>query len=186
MDWVTNSGGEYGLPPGTITHHRRRALDLVIVSGSLSPQVTECYVNTDLDVTSDHKVDFTTIEFGNFLRDSDPNGKFQLGKLDEKIFVTTLNAQRDMLQSELRLAQNKTNYSESRKKPLDRCAEKVIKAIHKSLELSIPRIKNLGCGEPWWNDKCRCAVLELRQARQRYIFETDTKIQNLSAEQQTK
>lgn len=91
-DWVTNSGGKYGLFSCTITHHQGGAIDSMIVSRSLSPQVTECYINTDLDATSDHKVIFMTIKLGNYLPGSNPNGKFQLGKLYKKIFVTTLNA----------------------------------------------------------------------------------------------
>lgn len=83
----------------------------MIVSGSLSQQVTECYVNTNLDVTSDHEVIFTTIKLGNCLRDSDPNGKFQLGKLDEKIFVTTLNAQRELEGTSVYQAQNKPHHA---------------------------------------------------------------------------
>lgn len=71
--------------------------------------------------------------------------------------------------------------SKERKLALNKCVERMSAIIHASLELSIPRLKNLGQGEPWWNDSCREAVKNLRQIQQFQTLDASLSINNLSA-----
>ncbi len=146
---MTTNGGEYGLTSGTVTHQRGGAIDIVITSGSLASQITECYTDNNLDVTSDHKVIITTVELGGTWEASHIPGKFPLGKLDEKMFISTITAQKDILQRDLELAKLEPAYSPPRKIALNRCAEKITTAIYKKLKVSTPRSQNSGHGEPW-------------------------------------
>ncbi len=112
---MTTNGGEYGLTSGTVTHQRGGAIDLVITIGYLASQITECYTDNNLDVTSNHKVIITTVELRGKWEGSHIPGKFQLGKLDEKMFISTITAQKDILQRDLELAKLKPVYLPPRK-----------------------------------------------------------------------
>lgn len=68
-----------------------------------------------------------------------------------------------------------------RKLALDKCTETITAAIHTSLGLSTPRLKNLGQGKPCLNDSCREAVRNLQQIRQFQTFNAPLSINNLSA-----
>ncbi len=114
-EWVITNRGEYGLTSGTVTHQRGAAIDLVINSGSLTSQTTECYTDNNLDVTSDHKVIITTVKLRGISEASHIPGKFQQGKLDEKMFISMITAQKDTLQRDLELAKLKPAYSPPRK-----------------------------------------------------------------------
>ena len=64
-DWIANKNARYELEVGTVTHARGGALDLVIASNSVSRQVTECYVEPNLYVISDHETILTCLKMGN-------------------------------------------------------------------------------------------------------------------------
>ncbi len=114
-EWVTTNRGEYSLTSGTVTHQRGGAINLVIISGSFASQITECYTDNNLDVTSDHKVIITNVELGGTWEASHILGKFQLGKLDENMFISTITAQKYKLQRDLELAKLEPAYSPLRK-----------------------------------------------------------------------
>lgn len=108
-------------------------------------------------------------------------GRFCLDKLDEKQFVTSLEGQKDLVKTCLSNIWSELPGSKERKLALDKCAEMITAAIHTSLGLSTPRLKNLGQGEPWWNDSCREAVRNLRQIWQFQTFDASLSINNPSA-----
>ena len=72
----------YELEVGTITHAQGGALDLVIASNSVSKQVTECYVEPNLQVTSDHETILTCLEMENPDPKKTSQRRFQLNKMD--------------------------------------------------------------------------------------------------------
>ena len=96
-DWVSESGGVYGLPAGIKTHQQGRCIDLVITSNSLSLYVYECYVDEALDVTSDHSTIITTLDIGNRKGEQDGPSKFKFQKIDDKAFFNALHIQQDAL-----------------------------------------------------------------------------------------
>ena len=51
---VVDQEAFYQLEPGTITHNRIGAINLVIVSSTIRPYITECYTEPTLNTTSDH------------------------------------------------------------------------------------------------------------------------------------
>lgn len=93
-DWVSESGGVYGLPSGTKTHQQGGCIDLVITSSSLSPYVYECYVDEALDVTSDHSIIITMLGIGNGRAEEDGPSKFKFQKMDDKAFFDALHTTR--------------------------------------------------------------------------------------------
>ena len=168
---MTTNWGEYGLTSETVTHQRGGAIDLVITSGFLASQITECYTDNNLDVTSNHKVIITSMELEGTWEASHIPGKFFLRKLDEKMFISTITAQKDTLQRDLELAKLEPAYSPLQKIALNRCAEKITMAIFKGLEVSTPRSQNSGHGELWWDDQCREAVKNLTKSRRQQLLE---------------
>ncbi len=146
-EWMTTNGGEYGLTSGIVTHQRGGAIDVVITSGALASQIKECYTDNNLDLSSDHKVIITTVELEVTWEAFHIPGKFQLGKLDEKMFISTITSQKDILQRDLELAKLEPGYSSPRKIALNQCVEKITMAIYKRLEVSTPRPQNSGHGE---------------------------------------
>lgn len=165
-EWVSEQGGVYELAPGTVTHQQGGCIDLVVTSRSITRKMTECYINYDLDITSDHEVIGMTAELGDMGLDQERKSKFQLKKMDEKRFTETLLAEKDLIQAQLRLAgQEHPENILSRQKSLDKCAEAVTEAIFKGLELSTPEARNTGHGEPWWDENCKEAVRILKETR---------------------
>lgn len=185
-EWITDIGGSYALRQGTTTHRQGGALDLVISSSSMTPDVLECYVNQNLDATSDHEVISTSIAISGRSKAILKEARFQFKKLDDKIFHSTLQAQTDIIQTELVLVQESVRFSEGRKEKLDQCAAKILSTIHQSLVLSTPRIGNSGKGEPWWNSQCQDAVQLLRNRRREDILEKAVGIENPASEEQLK
>lgn len=64
-DWIANKNAIYELQVGTVTHAWGGALDLVIASNLVSQQVTECYVEPNWHVTSDHETILACLEIVN-------------------------------------------------------------------------------------------------------------------------
>ena len=60
--WVANQEAFYQFKPGTITHNRQGAIDLVIASSIMTPNITECYTEPILHTTSNHRTIVTTIK----------------------------------------------------------------------------------------------------------------------------
>lgn len=146
-DWVTENGALYELFPGTKTHNHRGTIDIVISSARISPNVTECYIEPSLHITSDHETIVTTVELGPEFCKENGKGKFQLRKLDEKQFLAYLESQKDLVKSVLTKAKGVPAQSEIRKTELDRYAEVLSTTIHSSLEQTTQRSKNSGQGE---------------------------------------
>ena len=113
-EWVTTNRCEYGLTSGTVMHQRGGAIDLVITTGSLPLEITDYYKDNNLDVTSDHKVIITTVGLEGTWEAFHIPGKFQLEKLDKKMFISTITAQKNTLQRDLELAKLEPAYSHSR------------------------------------------------------------------------
>lgn len=63
-EWVADKNATYGLEPGTVTHKRGGALDLVISSSPVSELIVESYLETNLHVTSDHETILTCLQTG--------------------------------------------------------------------------------------------------------------------------
>lgn len=163
-DWIANNNAICELEVGTVTHARGGTLDLVIISNSVSKQVTECYVEPNLHVTSDRESILTYLEMGN----SDPkktNQRLQLDRMDEKQFFSNLETQKDLIQSAL--AQAEFSTSGNTNKALDKNAEIITTAIFSSLELSTQKSSMSRKGKPWWNEEC-CTFLQKMHQTQKY------------------
>lgn len=184
--WVTNVGVADALPPGTITHKQGGTLDFVISSSSITPDVLECYSNPDLDTTSDHEVLSTTVALNGRSQAIPKETRFQFKKLDDKVFCSTLQAQTDIIQAELAIAQGTSKFSGDRKEKLDQYATKTLAAIYHSLTLSTPKICNSRQEEPWWNDQYRNAVQKLRNRRREDDLEKTIGIEKPPAGEQLK
>lgn len=74
--------------------------------------------------------------------------KVQFKKMDEKIFTSVLKAQTNIITKKLSLAQALPIYSDACKSNLNICVSAIINAIHQSMTLSSPKMKNSGWGEP--------------------------------------
>lgn len=66
-NWIANKNAIYELKVGTVTHARGGTLDFISASNSVSAQITECYVEPNLHITSDHKTILTCLEIGNLI-----------------------------------------------------------------------------------------------------------------------
>ena len=62
--WVSENAAFYELHTGTVTHDQKGSIDFVIASTLLTNFNVECYVEPELDCTSDHRTICTTIEYG--------------------------------------------------------------------------------------------------------------------------
>ncbi len=119
---------------GTVTHAQGAAFDLVIASNSISKQVTECYMEPNLNVTSDHETILTCLEMENPDPKKPSQRKFQLDKRDKKQFLSNLEVQKDLIQSALAQAESSTPGDNI--KALKKSAKIITTAIFFSLELS--------------------------------------------------
>lgn len=72
-------------------------LDLVIASSLMLKQVTECYIEPNLYVTNDHKTILTCIKIGNSNSKKASKRKFQLNKMNEKLFFGNLKTQKNSI-----------------------------------------------------------------------------------------
>ena len=164
-DWISDNHETYELDAGTITHSQGGTLDLVISSNTISDRITECYVEPQLHITSDHKTLLTCLEFERVVANKSTGIKFRLEKMDEKQFCASLEKQKNLVrtslhQAELALVRGGKSCEEV-KENLDKFAQKATVAIHLSLELSTEKTKNAPRGEVWWNEKCHEALLEM-------------------------
>ncbi len=146
-DWVTETGVVYELFPGTKTHNCGGTIDIVISSARISPNVTECYIEPNLYITSDHETIVTIVQLGPEFCKENGKGKFQLGKLDKKQFLACLESQKDLVKSALTKARCVPAQSEIQKTELDKCAEVFSTAIHSSLKQTTKRSNNSSQGE---------------------------------------
>ena len=109
-------------------------------------QVTECYVEPNLHVTSDHETIRTCLEMGNPDPKKTSQRRFQLDKMDEKQFFSNLETQKDLIQSALDQAESSTPGDSS--KALDKSAEIITTAVFSSLKLSMQKSSISRKGEP--------------------------------------
>ena len=91
-DWIAKNGAVYELFPGTKTHNRGGTINVVISSARISLDGTECFIEPSLHITSDHETIVTILELGPEFCKENGKEKFQLGKLDEKQFLTCLES----------------------------------------------------------------------------------------------
>ena len=61
---MSENAAFYKLSTGTITHDQGESIDLVIASTPLTNSIVECYVEPELDCTSNHRTICTTIKYG--------------------------------------------------------------------------------------------------------------------------
>ena len=177
-DWVSESGGVYGLPAGIKTHQQGRCIDLVITSNSLSLYVYECYVDEALDVTSDHSTIITMLGIGNIRGKQDGPSKFKFQKMDDKAFFNALHKQQDALWQELEKAEVTSTQSEQRKRAFDFCIEQLLNAIYQSITVSTLRAKKSGKGKPWWDKEYQYAVAKLKNLRREQCLKELQQIEN--------
>lgn len=149
LDWVNENTAFYELLTGTVTHSQGGSIDLVVSSCSLTKSVVECYVEPELDCTSDHLTICVTVECKDQPRKQKLGGRFRLDKMNEKEVVLCLERQKDLFGSKLATAEQERIPEEKRIEVLDSVAELLGGTLFQALELSTPRIKNSGSGEPW-------------------------------------
>lgn len=178
-DWIANKNARYELEVGTVTHARGGAPDLVIASNSVSGQVTECYLEPNLHVTSDHETILTCLKMGNPDPKKPSQCRFQLDKIDEKQFFSNLEAQKDLIQSALNQAEFST--LGDRHKALDKSAKIITTAIFSSLELSTQKSSLSRKGEPWWDEECRTSLQKMCQTQKYQTFDRVAGIVDLNA-----
>lgn len=83
-DWVMENGVVYKLFYNTKTYNCKGTIDIVILSARIFPNVTKCYIEPSLYITSNHKTIITIVELGLEFCKENSKKKFQLRKLDEK------------------------------------------------------------------------------------------------------
>lgn len=83
-NWIANKNTRYKLEVGTVIYAWDGVLNLVIVSNSISGQITECYMEPNLYITSNHKTILTCLEMENPNSKKPSQYRFQLDKIDEK------------------------------------------------------------------------------------------------------
>lgn len=172
------------LEPGAVTHIRGGTFDLVVSSSSIAEQITECYVEPRLHVTSDHETILTRLKLGKPSWRKCQQEKFRLDKIEEKKFVLSLEAQEDLIQAALAPARaaHTPAISTNIKQVLDKSAEVITKAIYPSLELSTERSKMSGKGEPWWNEDCRTCLQKMRKTQKHLALDKAAGIINPNAD----
>lgn len=185
-DWVSEVGGVYGLPISTKTHQQGGCISLVITSSALSTYIYKCYVEEKLDVTSNHSAIITTLSIGKRPTGEQLPRKFRFQKMDDKLFYKALQSQQDALGQVLEKASKIPRLSENRKKALDSCTEQLLKAIHQSVTVSIPKTKISRKGEPWWDQECQLAVVKLKNLCRTNSLKISYQIENPMQEEKIK
>ncbi len=99
--------------------------------------------------------------------------------MEKKQFVTSLEAQKDLIQHVL--AQAESCSIGNNKEPLDGSAEAITAAIYSRLELSTQKTKASKNGEPWWNEECRMSLRAVRQTQKYQAFDRAAGIEDLNA-----
>ncbi len=160
-------------------HARDGALDLVIDRNSVSEQVIECYMEPNLNVTSDHKTILSCLEMGNSDPKKPSQRKFHLDKMDEKQFFSNLEAQKDLIRRTL--AQTESSTLGDSSKALDKNAKMITIAIFPSLKLSKQKSSMSKKGESWWNEDCRTSLQKMRQTQKYQTSDTTAGIEDSSA-----
>ena len=104
---------------------------------------------------------------------------FQLEKIDEKQFLKSLEAQKDLIETFWSVAKSKSPGTNECKQALDKCAEKIFACIYTNLE-SLPTLqsKNSRQCEPWWDNNCRDAVRDMQQIQQHQALDASLSINN--------
>lgn len=78
------------LSPKTITHRQDSILNFIILSSSITSIILECYSNLELDTINDYKIFSITVALNKKLQTISKESKFQLKKLDDKVFCLIL------------------------------------------------------------------------------------------------
>lgn len=78
--------------------------------------------------------------------------------MKEKEFVLCLERQKDLVESKLAKARQEGLSRSEKVEALDKIAKQLGATLFQALELSTPRSKNSGKGEPWWDEKCQLAA----------------------------
>ncbi len=159
-DWIAKKDTIYEQDVRTLTNAWGGAVDFVIDRNSVSEKVTECYIEPNLNGTSDHKTILTGLEMGNQDPKKPSQPKFQLDKTDEKQFFSNLEAKKDLIQSDLAQAESFTAGDSS--KTLDKNAKIITIAIFSSLELSTQKSSISRKKESWWDEECRTSLQKMR------------------------
>ena len=105
-DWISDNHATYKLDSGTITLSQGRTLHLVISSNTVSDQITECYVEPQLQTTSDHETLLKCLEFEGVIAKKPTGVKFRLEKIDKKQFCASLEGQKDLVCTSLHQAKS--------------------------------------------------------------------------------
>ncbi len=121
------------------------------------------------------------LELGHKTKTENLPRRFHLEKIDEKQFLKSQEAQKDLIETFLSVAKSKPPSTNECKQALDKCAEKISACIYTNLELTTPRSKNSGQGEPWWENNCRDAVRDMRQIQQYQALDASPSINNPTA-----
>ena len=166
------------MEPGTVTHAQVGSLDLVISSGQMTKEVYQCYIDPNADTTSDHEAIITKLEINRQPRDKNHLSKFQVEKLDEKVFKATLLAKSDLVKASLENAKAAQKNTAKRQNLIDQAADVLVQAIHSSLTLSTCRVMGASGREPWWNETCQDVVQKVRNYWREILLEEDAGIDN--------
>ncbi len=164
-EWVANIGGAYFLEPETVIHSQGGSLDLVIFSGQMTKEVYQCYIDPNVDTTSDHKAIIIKLAINWQSCDKDYLPKFQFKKLDEKVFQANLLAKSDLLKASLENAKAAQKSNAKKQDLVDQAADVLIQAIHSSRTYSTLRMSVGSGGDLWWNDFCQDVVQKVRNHR---------------------
>ncbi len=106
--------------------------------------------------------------------------------MDDKVFTGVLQTHTDIIVAKLTLVKESTIHLDARKGLLDISESAILGAIHQSLTLSTPRIRNSGKSEPWWNSKFQDEIQGLRNCRRENTLERFVGIENPAAEERGK
>lgn len=113
----------YKLPIGTVTHDQGGSIDLVNASTPLTNSIIECYVEHELDCSSNHRTICTTVEYSGQCRSQKPGERFWLDQMQEKEFVLCLERQKDLVKSKLAKIRQEGLSCSEKVKVLDKIAE---------------------------------------------------------------
>jgi hypothetical protein len=101
---MRNAGAELALPRGTITREAQRGnnlekltIDLVFATETLQNQIIHCRVAEELEQSSDHLPIATTFQLSNAVKTQEINPRRAWKKLDEKLFLETLQREAEPL-----------------------------------------------------------------------------------------
>ena len=101
--------------------------------------------------------------------------------MKEKEFVLCLERQKDLVESKLAKARQESLSRSEKIEALDKIAEQLGATLFQALELSTPRTKNSGKGEPWWDEKCQLAAREFKQKNKYCDLDRAAGIEDLQA-----